>query len=135
MTHPNLDLINRFFEAYGQRDLDTLRLVLAENVQWIFPGHHPLSGTKVGLDEVIAFFDAMGSIMGQSNVKAETLVTGVNDGYVAQCQHIWTQRADGINLDHQWCVLWKFADGKITEGQHLAADQAAVDSFFTKLLV
>ena len=108
--------------------------MLAENVRWIFPGRHPLSGTKAGVDEVIAFFDSMGRIMGKSNVKVEKLVTGANDGYVVEGQHIWTEREDGINLDHQWCVLWKFEDGKITEGRHLAADQRAVDSFFTTIM-
>ncbi len=134
MTHPNLDLIDNFFEAYGKHDLDGIRQVLAENAMWTFPGHHPLSGTKAGIDEIVAFFDAMGNIMGSSNVKVEKLVMGVNENYAVECQHIWTNRADGQNLDHLWCVLWKFEDGKITEGRHLAADQYAVDKFFAKLM-
>ena len=133
MTHPNLAIIAQFFEAYGKRDFDHIRHVLDADAIWTFPGHHPLSGTKVGIDAVVAFFDAMGSIMGSSNVQAEKLVMGVNDDYVVECQHIWTNRADGINLDHQWCVLWKFANGKITEGRHFAADQHAVDEFFKKM--
>ena len=134
MTHPNLDIINSFFEAYGGHDEPGIRQVLAENVKWIFPGQNPMSGTKAGIEEVIAFFDTMGGIMGRSNVKAEKLVTGVNDDYVVECQHIWTSRDDGNNLDHQWCVLWKFANGKITEGRHFAANQFAVDEFFNKLI-
>ena len=50
MTHPNLNLIDQFFAAYGQRDETGIRQVLAENVKWTFPGHHPISGTKVGID-------------------------------------------------------------------------------------
>jgi len=50
--------------------------VLAENATWTFPGHHPLSGTKVGIDEIVAFFDTMGGIMGSSNVNVEKLVIG-----------------------------------------------------------
>ena len=134
MKHANLDLIDKFFEAYGKRDLNGIRQVLAENATWTFPGRNPLSGTKVGIDDVIAFFDAIGSIMGSSNVQAEQLVIGVNENYAAECQHIWTNREDGRNLDHQWCVLWKFENGKIAEGRHLAADQYAVDQFFTELM-
>ena len=134
MTHPNLDLIDRFFAAYGKRDLEGLRDVLAENATWTFPGHHPLSGTKVGIDEVVAFFDAMGSIMGIANVNVEKLVMGVNEQYVVECQHIRTNRTDGPNLDQQLCVLWSFADGKIVSGQHLVADQDALDAFYTALL-
>jgi uncharacterized protein len=83
---------------------------------------------------VVAFFDAVGSIMGSSNVKVESLITGANDQYVVEGQHISTNREDGNNLDHQWCVLWKFENGKITEGRHLAADQRAVDEFFTEVM-
>jgi ketosteroid isomerase-like protein len=134
MTHPNLDIINKFFEAYGQHDETGIQQVLADNVKWIFPGRHPVSGTKAGMDEVIAFFDTLGGIMGKSNVKVEKLVTGVNDRYVAECQHVSTDREDGYNLDQYWCVLWKFEYGKIIEGRHLAADQYAVDEFFTRLM-
>ena len=133
MTHPNLDIINKFFEAYGQHDETGIRQALAEHVKWIFPGHNPVSGTKVGIDEVITFFDALGGMMGRSNVKIEKLITGVNDDYVVECQHIWTSREDGNNLDHYWCVLWKFEGGRITEGKHFAADQYAADEFFTEL--
>jgi ketosteroid isomerase-like protein len=134
MTHPKFDIINRFFEAYGSQDESGIHQVLVENVKWTFPGQNPMSGTKAGIDEVIAFFDTMGGIMGRSNVKAEKLVTGANDDYVVECQHIWTSRDDGNNLDHHWCVLWKFENGKITEGRHFAANQFAVDEFFNKLI-
>jgi len=53
--HPNLEIINRFFKAYADHDLHAMRLVVDENVKWTIPGHHPLSGTKKGIEEVIAF--------------------------------------------------------------------------------
>ena len=134
MTHPNLDLIDQFFAAYGKRDLAGLRDVLAENATWTFPGHHPLSGIKVGIEAIVAFFDAVGSIIASSLPNVEKLVMGVNERYVVECQHIHTNRADGPNLDQQMCVLWSFANGKIASGQHLAADQDALDEFYTTLL-
>ena len=134
MTHPNLDLIDRFFAAYSQHDLRSLHDVMADNATWTFPGHHPLGGTKIGVDAIVAFFDAMGSIMGSSDPTVEKLVMGVNDQYVAECQHIRTNRTDGPNLDQHLCVLWSFANGKIASGQHLAADQDALDTFYTTLL-
>jgi ketosteroid isomerase-like protein len=134
MPHPNLDLIDRFFAAYGKRDLAALHDVLAEDATWTFPGHHPLSGTKVGVDAIVAFFDAVGSLMGSSHPTVDKLVLGVNEQYVAECQHVRTNRADGPNLDQQLCVLWSFADGKITSGRHLAADQDEFDAFYATLL-
>jgi ketosteroid isomerase-like protein len=134
MTHPNLDLIDRFFAAYGARDFTGLRDVLADDATWTFPGQHPLSGTKVGIEAIVAFFDAVGSIMGSANASVEKLVLGVNDQYVVECQHIRTGQANGPNLDQQLCVLWSFEHGKIASGKHLAADQDALDAFYTALL-
>ena len=130
MPHPNLDLIDQFFAAYGNHDLAALRDVLAEDATWTLPGHHPLSGTRVGIDAIVAFFDAIGTIMGRSNPRVEKLVMGANERYVVECQYIRTNRADGPNLDQQMCVLWSFAKGKIASGQHLAADQDALDAFY-----
>jgi ketosteroid isomerase-like protein len=131
MPDPNLDLIDRFFAAYGERDLAALRDVLTEDATWTFPGHHALSGTKTGIEEIVAFFDAMGTTMGGSNPTVDRLVLGVNEQYAVECQHVRTDQADGPNLDQQMCVLWSFANGKITSGRHLVADQDAVDMFFT----
>ena len=127
------DIIKRFFFFFLRRNFDEIRQVLDQNIQWIFPGHHPLAGTKSGVDEVVAFFDAMGKIMGESNIKIEEMITGVNENYVIECQHIWTNRKDGNNLDHHWCVLWTFKNGKIIEGRPFAGDQHVADSFFCKV--
>jgi ketosteroid isomerase-like protein len=134
MSHPNLDLIDRFFAAYVQRDRAALRDVLAEDATWTFPGHHPLSGTRVGIEAIVAFFDAVGRLMGSAQPTVDKLVLGVNEQYVVECQHVRTNRPDGPNLDQQLCVLWRFADGKIVSGQHLAVDQDALDAFYASLL-
>ncbi len=130
MTHPNLGLIDRFFAAYGNRDFRALRDVLAENATWTFPGHHPLSGTHSGIDAIVAFFDAMSRVMDSAHPTVEKLVMGENDQYVIECQHIRTNRAEGQNLDQHLCVLWSFANGKIASGQHMAADQDALNACY-----
>ncbi len=133
MPNANLELIERFFAAYASRDLRALRDVLDENATWTFPGHHPLSGAHRGIDAIVAFFDAMGSVMGSAQPTVERLVMGVNDQHIVECQHIRTNRADGPDIDQHLCVLWSFANGKITSGQHLAADQDALDAFYAVL--
>ena len=133
MAHANFDLIDRFFNAYGRRDMAALGAVLADEAAWVFPGRSRFSGTHRGAAAIVAFFDAMGGMMGQSNVKAEVLFREANDAYVVECQLVWTNRPDGHNLDTQWCVRWQFAQGKIVEGRHFAADQYAVDAFYQSI--
>lgn len=129
----NVKIIDRFFEAYGKRDLDDIKKVLSENVKWIFPGQNPLSGIKVGIEEVLSFFDKVGAIMGKSNVEVNRLIMGAADDYVIECQHIVTNRDDGINFDQDMCVLWTFKDGIIIEGKHFTSDQYEADTFYNKV--
>lgn len=104
-THPNLDLLDLFFAAYGNGNRAVLQAVLVEHATGTLPGHHPLSGTHVGIDAIVAFFDAVGTVMANSDTRVDKLVLGVNEQYVVECQHIRTNRIDGPNLDQQMCVL------------------------------
>jgi uncharacterized protein len=133
MEHINLNIIDKFFEAYSKHDLKGLREVLSENIKWVFPGHNPLSGTKVGIEEVISFFDKIGEIMGKSDIEVEKLIMGANENYVLECQRIRTNREDGINFNQDMCVLWVFKDGKIVEGKHFASEQFEADIFYNKV--
>ncbi|MFT3934260.1 MAG: nuclear transport factor 2 family protein [Chitinophagaceae bacterium] len=130
MLNNNQAIVDSFFEAYIKRDFAGIHKVMHEDVTWIFLGQHPLAGVKNGIEDVVAFFDNMGAIMGQSKVKAEKLVMGSNDNYLVECQHITTHREDGNNVDHHVCVLWTFEDNKIREGRHFFADPKAADKFF-----
>lgn len=131
MEHRNQDIVNKFFEAYKVHDMDAIKMVMSENVTWIFLGQHPLAGIKKGVNEVIDFFDAMGKIMMQSNIKMEKLIESENDHYFIECQHSATNRDDGNNLDHFSAVLWTIENGKIIEGRHFFSDQQAVNKYFS----
>lgn len=134
MESNNLTIINQFFEAYGKRDFMQIKQAIHENARWIFPGRNPLSGTKAGIEEIVAFFDKMGEVMKNANITVEKLIVAENEDYVVECQHIRTNREKGMNLDHQWCILWKFENGKIIEGKHFAENQHHADAFFIEYL-
>ena len=54
MPHPNFDLIDKFFAAYGNHDLAALRQVLADDAAWVFPGRNRFSGTHRGAEAIMA---------------------------------------------------------------------------------
>ena len=130
MADTNSRIIENFFDAYGKRDFGSIREVMAEDVIWIFMGQHPLAGVKNGIEEVVAFFDNMSALMSSSKVQVAQLVTGSNDTFLVECQHITTHREDGNNVDHHVCVLWTFENKKIKEGRHFFADPHAANHFF-----
>jgi ketosteroid isomerase-like protein len=133
MNNTNEAIIAHFFDAYSKHNFEAIKKVMSEDVIWVFLGQHPLAGVKNGIEEVVAFFDNMSAVMGASNIKAEKLVTGSNDNFLVECQHISTHREDGNNIDHHVCVLWTFENNKIREGRHFFADPRTADQFFSAI--
>jgi hypothetical protein len=54
--HPNLSLIHSFFKSYASNDLEGIKKILSPDIEWVIPGRHVLSGTKVGVEEVLEYF-------------------------------------------------------------------------------
>lgn len=122
---PKLAAIERFFVAYAQRDLDTIATVLAHDVEWTIPGHHPLAGTKRGVTEVLDFFDQLGKV----GFKADTLFLGASEDYVVDIHRGWSTAGSG-QVDTTWALVWHFgADGKVDQVINLSADQHQMDAF------
>ncbi len=124
--HPNLNLINTFFQAYSNNDLETIRQILASDIEWVIPGRHPLSGIKVGIEEVLNYFKQLNAF----SFQARPIVMGVNDNYVIDCHLNWSNLDEGENIERMSCLLWKFVDGKISKVYNFPEDQHAIDSFF-----
>jgi ketosteroid isomerase-like protein len=123
--HPNVDLIERYYEAYGRNDLAALRdQFFAPDIRWQIPGHHPLAGTKQGLDEVVAFF----AQLGRAGFKAQTIFLEANDEWVVDLHRGWSEAGPG--LDQMWALAFRIRDGKIAEAVNYPGDQHAADAFF-----
>jgi ketosteroid isomerase-like protein len=124
------NVIDRFFAAYANRDMEAPGAVLAADATWTFPGRHRLSGTYIGVAAIVDFFDAMGAVLAVADPLIERLAQGASERHLVECQAIRTNRPDGSNLNPRLAVLWTLDGGVIRAGQHLAADQDALDAFF-----
>jgi ketosteroid isomerase-like protein len=125
--HPHLAAIERFFAAYAAQNVFAVREILAPDVVWRIPGHHPLSGPKHGVDEVLAFFDQLA----QAGMKAQPYAQAVSDDYVLDFHRGWSDA--GARMDTTWCLAFRFEGGRIKEVTNLCADQHAADAFFWSL--
>ncbi|GAA0927331.1 nuclear transport factor 2 family protein [Nonomuraea longicatena] len=120
-----LAAINAFFAAYAANDLDGMRAVLTEDVEWTIPGHHPLSGTKYGVEEVAAFFTQLG----KSGFQAEPLFLEADDDHVVDIHRGWTTEGVG-SVDTVWALVWHFdGEGKVDRVSNLSGDQHQMDAF------
>lgn len=122
----NIKVVQDFFAAYGQNDLEGIAAVMDENIQWHIPGRHPLSGTKDGRNEVLAFF----AQLGVAGFQAEPIYFGADENYVVDIHRGWSNAEGKPNVDTTWALVYRIEGGKIVEATNLSADQDAANTFF-----
>lgn len=122
----NIKVVQDFFAAYGAGDMDGIAAVMDENVKWHIPGRHPLSGTKQGRDEVMAFF----AQLGVAGFKAEPIYFGADENHVVDIHRGWSNAEGKPNVDTTWALVYRIENGKIVEATNLSADQDAANAFF-----
>jgi ketosteroid isomerase-like protein len=128
-SEANLALFHQFYQCFLDNDLDTMRnQVMAPDVVWHIPGQHTLSGTHRGVDEILAYFGAVGS----SNFNSEMRYLHADDNYVVQVHRGWSNRGDGTDIDMLWVLVYRIENGRIAEAQEFAEDQAAANAFFSR---
>jgi hypothetical protein len=94
-------------------------------VAWTIPGHHPLSGTKHGSEEVLSFFDQLGKLGSRLTpifLEAATSMSLISTGD-------GPLKASG-QVDTTWALVWHFgADGKFDRVGNLSGDQHQMNAF------
>lgn len=121
----NVAIVKQFFKYYKNKDIVGLREIFAPDIEWHVPGHHPLAGTKRGVEEVIAYYTQLQ----KANFKAEVTVLEGNDDHVIDCHRGWAQVGDQ-KLDMNWVLVYTIEDGKIKTMQNFPGNQHAADAFF-----
>jgi len=122
---PKLAAIESFFAAYSRDDRAGIAAVLADDVEWTIPGHHPLSGTKRGIDEVMAFFAALAV----AGFRADTYFLESNDEYVVDIHRGYSTLGEG-SVDTNWALVWHFdGTGKVDRVINLSGDQHQMDAY------
>ena len=77
----NVAIVKQFFKYYEKNDILGLREIFSPEIEWHVPGHHPLAGTKKGIEEVIAYYKQLQ----KANFKAEVIVLEGNDRTAVGC--------------------------------------------------
>ena len=118
-----------FYEAYAANDVERMKCeMLASDVTWAIPGHHPLSGVKRGAEEIAAYF----AQLPKANFRAEPLVIATEGDYVIDVHRGWASYGDAT-LDMHWVLVYRIEGGRIAEVENYAGDQHAAALFFTRV--
>jgi ketosteroid isomerase-like protein len=116
------------YECFNRGDMDTIRKeVFAPELVWRLPGHHPLSGTKQGAEEVIAFFEELS----RSGIQVDLIgLDTFGEDTVVEVHRGHGTAANGAVLDARNCTHYQVREGRIADVQVYISDQHAVDQFF-----
>ncbi len=121
-----VEIVSRFYEAYGREDLEAMRAFMAPDIVWRIPGRHSMSGNHQGVEETIFFFQQLA----KAQFKADVYALVGNDEYAVDYHRGWGSFGEH-SLDILWAIVWRVRDGKIVEGIDFAFDQAAADIFYS----
>ena len=122
----NVEIVHKMYQCFRGGDMETLKNeVIAEDVVWDVPGHHPLAGTKHGVGEVLAFFGALRKLGAQ----VTPLGMGeLSNGAVAEIYQA-SGEVNGVKLEAFNCNYYTIKDGKIAEVRVIMGDQHNYDAF------
>ena len=122
----NTQLVFRMYECFGKGDMDTIRNELFHpEITWIMPGHHPLSATMRGVDEVLAFFQALFT----AGITVDNAHFGLlDDGTVIE-KHTGHGKIGDEEFIFPTATSYGVKDGKLFSVQVHTGDQHTVDRY------
>jgi len=117
MAEPdNTSIIKSVYEAFARGDIESLLGKLADNVEWIVPGHEdgiPYAGTYHGRIGARDFFSALGGSIVYDQFEPLRFVAEQDQVAVFGHYH-GTIQANAREVETTWAMEWTLKDGKVT---------------------
>lgn len=123
--------IRRAYEAYAALDLAVIDGLLAPDVVFHVPGHHPLSGTYEGKEEVVGYLTRVVQIGGgRGGFDVHAVTTDDSHGVALVVGTIYRGDDPFVRpIVHVWHVS---EAGQLTEYWEAPLDQHAEDAFWNE---
>jgi len=125
-AHPNAQLIRRLFGAFGS-DAMQISAAMTRDVLWRVPGATAMSGEYRGRRDVVDFLRRTGVETG-GTYRSRLHTVFADDDWGLAVYRAWGTR-NGIDLDVEQALVFKFGDGMITEVTAVPLD-SAFDAFW-----
>jgi ketosteroid isomerase-like protein len=129
MAHPNVELLNKGYDAFEKGDLDALRELFTEDVVFHTAGRNPISGDHEGIDAVFAFFGKVFELSG-GTFKLERHAVLADDEHATVLSTATGER-DGKRLSVRGVDVFHVRDGRVSECWNFVEDQYADDEFWS----
>jgi hypothetical protein len=125
----NKEMIIAGYEAFGRGELDKVRELWTDDIEWVIPGRNPLAGTYRGPDAVMGFFAKLMDESG-GTFSLEVRDVTASDEHVVVLVKGRAERK-GRTLASQGAHVWQIRDGKATKFVGLETDPYGDDEFWS----
>ena len=130
MAHPNEELVQKGYKAFGEGDMETLGSLYAPDAVHSATGNNPLSGDYKGVDDILAYYGRLFELSGGTFTAELKSATAEGDDKVVATHRNKAQRGDKT-LDQDETLTFTISDGKITHIGESHSDPAAYDAFWS----
>ena len=127
MTHPNAELLERAFAAFG-RDPIVVARTLADDVVWRVPGANAMSGEYRGRDEVLKFLRQT-FVLTNRTYRTELEYVVADDARAVAVYRAQGER-EGRALDIYQALFCEVRGGQIADVTAVPFDFAAFEQFW-----
>ena len=124
--HANAELVQRLFGAFGN-DAKQISATFDRDVVWRVPGNTVMSGEYRGRREVVEFLRRTG-LETDGTYRSRLHTVWANDDWGRAVYRAWGTR-NGIDLDVEQALVFRFDDGSISEVTAVPLD-SAFDAFW-----
>jgi len=123
----NMQVIFRYYGKFGAADWEGLkREDFHPQVTWNMPGHHPLSGTHSGPDEVVAFLQ----LLYKAGIHVDNVHVGeLDDGVTVVEKHLGHASYQGEDFLFPTATTYEMRDGRIFHVPVHNGDPQAAERF------
>jgi ketosteroid isomerase-like protein len=130
MPGSNEEIVRQGYKAFGEGDMDTLRLLFAADAVHSAPGNSPIAGEYKGIDDVLGYYAKLFELS-DGTFTAELKSTKVEgDDKVVATHRDKAQRGDKT-LDQDETLTFTISGGKITRLVEKHSEPAAYDAFWS----
>ena len=127
MTHPNAEVVERAFSAFG-RDALVVARPLADDIVWRVPGTNAMSGEYTGRDAVLQFLRQT-VVLSDGTYRTELQYVVADDVRAVAVYRARGER-EGRALDIEQALFCVLRDGQIVDVTAVPFDFEAFDSFW-----
>ena len=112
----NVDVVKRFYGAFGRGDIPAALDLLDDEVEWTFqaPSVIPFAGTRRGREGVAEFFSLVGETLEFQQFEPREYV-GQGDNVVVLGYERNLIKPTGRTFEQEWAHVYTLRDGKIAK--------------------